>query len=485
MAECIIVGNGTKEKQLGIYPIGNDGRPTGDVIVPNGITSLYRYIFYDNDSVTAINLPDTLTMLNGYCFAEMGSLTEIELPKNINEITEYSFYNSAIKKCTVNSNSDTVTIGNYAFAGSKLEEITLSKYDDIQGIQIGYEAFYQTNISNTCINLLLSKAINLGDYAFGYCPNITDIETITGYRAFWYCDNLEKVTIKGLPPKSTETKGSTFFQCKNLKTVIFDLPDDCNLTKISDNCFSSCESLETIEIPSTVTEIGSSAFSNCTSLSNITVHDDNQLTLGEYSFRQCANLTNTDVENLLNHTQSLYLHVFEYCTNLTELNIPFCWSYMFNGCTNLKNVTVDSTLTSGNLGTYTFNKCTNLEYVELKGNVVTLGSSFLAYCSALKTLKLPSTITDQTSLTYSVKSYYYFLMGCTALENIELGDDWNASIRFDVSENITVNSMVSMFNALKDLTDSTTKTLTLGSVNLAKLTDEQKSIATNKNWTLA
>ena len=45
--------------------------------------------------------------------------------------------------------------------------------------------------------------------------------------------------------------------------------------------------------------------------------------------------------------------------------------------------------------------------------------------------------------------------------------------------------MIAMFNSLKDLTGDTAKTLTLGSTNLAKLTDEQKAIATNKNWTLA
>ena len=45
--------------------------------------------------------------------------------------------------------------------------------------------------------------------------------------------------------------------------------------------------------------------------------------------------------------------------------------------------------------------------------------------------------------------------------------------------------MVTMFNSLKDLTGETAKTLTLGETNLSKLTDEQKAIATNKNWTLA
>ena len=59
------------------------------------------------------------------------------------------------------------------------------------------------------------------------------------------------------------------------------------------------------------------------------------------------------------------------------------------------------------------------------------------------------------------------------------------SLRLNVSNKITVESMVAMFNSLKDLTGETAKTLTLGATNLAKLTDEQKQIATNKNWTLA
>ena len=42
-----------------------------------------------------------------------------------------------------------------------------------------------------------------------------------------------------------------------------------------------------------------------------------------------------------------------------------------------------------------------------------------------------------------------------------------------------------MFEALKDNTGTTAKTLTLGATNLAKLTEEQKQIATDKNWNLA
>lgn len=51
--------------------------------------------------------------------------------------------------------------------------------------------------------------------------------------------------------------------------------------------------------------------------------------------------------------------------------------------------------------------------------------------------------------------------------------------------NLSHECLLEMLNNLIDLTGATAKTLTLGATNLAKLTDEEKLIATNKNWILA
>ena len=51
---------------------------------------------------------------------------------------------------------------------------------------------------------------------------------------------------------------------------------------------------------------------------------------------------------------------------------------------------------------------------------------------------------------------------------------------------ISIDDMVGIFNNLKDFSGtSTTKRVTLGTTNLAKLTDEQKNIAYAKGWELA
>ena len=55
---------------------------------------------------------------------------------------------------------------------------------------------------------------------------------------------------------------------------------------------------------------------------------------------------------------------------------------------------------------------------------------------------------------------------------------------FDLSSspNLTVDSIMNVINQAATVTG---KTMTLGSTNLAKLTDEQKAVATSKGWTLA
>ena len=52
-------------------------------------------------------------------------------------------------------------------------------------------------------------------------------------------------------------------------------------------------------------------------------------------------------------------------------------------------------------------------------------------------------------------------------------------------DNYTRETMLNIFDHLYDYTGGTTHTLQLGSISLARLTDEDKAIAINKNWTLS
>ena len=82
-----------------------------------------------------------------------------------------------------------------------------------------------------------------------------------------------------------------------------------------------------------------------------------------------------------------------------------------------------------------------------------------------------SNVTDMASMFY----------GCSRLKSILM---YGMKVNFDISSSqaFEKSDLVTILNNLATVT--TTTTLTMGSTNLAKLTDEEKAIATNKGWKL-
>ena len=72
--------------------------------------------------------------------------------------------------------------------------------------------------------------------------------------------------------------------------------------------------------------------------------------------------------------------------------------------------------------------------------------------------------------------------GCTNLKSI-LMTNIGANLDISASTQFEREDLLVILNNLKTVTSA--KTLTMGTTNLAKLTDEDKAIAINKGWTLA
>lgn len=291
------------------------------------------------------------------------------------------------------------------------------------------------------------------------------------------------ITSVSLPTSLTSISDNCFEDCTSLQSV--NIPS--SVTAIPNHAFYNCSNLLTINIPSNCSNIGEYAFAYCKKLKNITI--DKRISsrpCRSYCFAYCDSLTNEDICRIVDNSSSIYSYLFIGCTGITDIEVDRVWHNMFESCTNLVRAIIIGSGSTRNTGDEVFKGCTKLQEVYLAPNTKKIGYSIFYNCSALKTVSLPSTITEDTySCLTSTSSSYYAFYGCTALEDVQLGQDWNMSLRLNVSNNLTVDSMVAMFSSLKDLTGDTAKTLTLGSTNLAKLTDEQKAIATNKNWTLA
>ena len=71
---------------------------------------------------------------------------------------------------------------------------------------------------------------------------------------------------------------------------------------------------------------------------------------------------------------------------------------------------------------------------------------------------------------------------CSALEEVHI-HNLGTNLNLSDCTKLTHDCLVELINNLQTVTS--TKTLTLGSTNLAKLTDAEKQVATDKGWTLA
>ena len=97
-------------------------------------------------------------------------------------------------------------------------------------------------------------------------------------------------------------------------------------------------------------------------------------------------------------------------------------------------------------------------------------------CPKLTTVHLPTGFGQNSTTNGNI---FY---GCRALTTITGNPNFKTSLIISINT-LTHDSLMVVINGLQTVTSK--QTLTLGSTNLAKLTDEEKKIATDKGWTLA
>jgi hypothetical protein len=154
---------------------------TGEITIPNSITSIGKDLFSMCSGITAVNIPNTVTSIGAGAFYYCSSLTGITIPDGITTIEESTFYYcSALKN--VNIPNSVTTINMYAFR-------------------------YCTALEN--INLP-NGLTTIGESAFGFCDalktitlpySLTKIDT----EAFWKCTALTSITCEAATPPACKS----------------------------------------------------------------------------------------------------------------------------------------------------------------------------------------------------------------------------------------------------------------------------------------
>ena len=112
--------------------------------------------------------------------------------------------------------------------------------------------------------------------------------------------------------------------------------------------------------------INESAFANCSAIKTLLI-DTCVGDIGQYAFQKCSGLENLTIKN----NGKIGLKAFEKASKGNPAtyvisNIGFIDDSAFANCTAMKNLTVDSSVTT--IGQYAFQKCSALENVTIKNN---------------------------------------------------------------------------------------------------------------------
>ena len=433
-----------------VYPAGNE-RST--YTVPDSVTEIGNYAFYNCTSLSKVKLSNGLTKIGDIAFRDCKSLKEITIPDSVTEIGNYAFdYCTSLSK--VKLSNGLTKIGDSAFSDCKnLTEITIP--DSVT--EIGDDAFYYcTSLSKVKLPNSLTK---IGYSAFRGCINLTDITISSDNKNFSSVDGVlfskdmsallvypagNECSTYIVPDSVTEIGNYAFYRCTSLSKV--QLPN--GLTKIGGSVFAYCKSLKEITIPDGVTEIGSSAFDYCTSLSKVQL--SNGLTkIGYSAFRGCISLTEitipdsvTQIEGsafsdcislskvqLFNGLTKIGNYAFGSCENLTEITIPDgvteIDSSTFRGCTSLAKITVSpNNKNYSSVDGVLFNKDGSELIVYPKGNkrstytvpdgVTQIGGSTFSGCTSLTEITIPDSVISIDGSAFS---------GCTSIAEITVSPD--------------------------------------------------------------
>lgn len=234
-----------------------NGELITDVIIPEGITSVGDYVFYNCANLNSIKFSDSVTEIGAYAFNNCSNLKEVGLPNSEVSIGKNAFANIGITELTLPEN--VASIGSSAFSGCmSLQKINYNAINCTIGV---------TNIFTAMNNHPFKNSSNITEVFIG-----KNVETIPGLM-FYGRGSITSVYITDMAhwcsinfkdnyanPMSVAEK---FYLKDDLVTELV-IPD--NVDTIGDYTFYNFTGITSVAIPSSVTNIGNSTFKNCNNM---------------------------------------------------------------------------------------------------------------------------------------------------------------------------------------------------------------------------
>ncbi len=425
-----------------------NGTLVTDLVIPEGVTSIGEYAFYNCAGLTSVTIPDSVTSIGAGAFFGCSGLTSVTIPDSVTSIGGSAFYNcTGLTSVTIGSGVTCISnsafnntgyynnesnwtnsvlyIGNYLI---KAKKTLAGAYTVKAGTKlIADYAFY--DCSGLTSVTIPDSVTSIGEYAFYGCSGLTSVTipdsvTSIGEYAFYGCSGLTSVTIgSGVTSigssafnntgyynnESNWTNGVLYignYLIKAKKTLAGAYTVKAGTKLIADNAFTDC-SLTSITIPDSVTSIGSYAFTDCHSLTSITI-PDSVTSIGDKAFLGCEGLTSITIPDSVT---SIGDGAFYGCEGLTSITIPDSVTSIgdeaFNWCEGLTSITIPDSVTS--IGAGAFFGCTGLTSVTIPDSVTSIGDSAFYGCTGLTSVTIPDSVTSIGDLAFGYDETYEYL----------------------------------------------------------------------------
>ena len=398
-----------------------------EITIPASIVTVNENAFYGCSALTKVNTTDIakwcgISFANNFAnplyfakalYVNGELLTDLVVPESVTIIGTYTFYNC--KSLTNLTLHDGVTlIDNGAFSGSSVVTVDLG-----EGLNaIGDSAFMSCS---AIIDLIIPDSVTtIGVNAFFGCSGMKTLDiglgvTTIGNSAFTSCSGLTKVEINDLAHWCSITFSNIASNpsCYAYKLYLNDelltdlvIPD--TVTTVNARAFYNCSTLISVTIPSTVVGIGDSTFQNCNKLIevinrsalNINAGDTTNGYVSAYAKEVHSGESKiTSIGDYRFYTYNGVNYLIAYAGNDTELVFPesfngknYCiYNNAFYSNKQLKSVTIPGSVTE--ICEYAFYNCNTMTTVVLGEGIKTIGNGAFIYCNAITGITIPNSVT--------------------------------------------------------------------------------------------
>ena len=257
-----------------------------EIVMPSTVEAIYNYVFAGCTSLSSVTLNEGCTTLGDHVFKDC-PFTSIIFPRTLSSIREYAFEGSGLTSADL-SNTKIEYLPNGCFCNcTKLKEVQLpstlttpnsGEWKNEDDNNYGKNAFQYTAIES--IDLTNTNIMSLGDYMFADCPNLKTVKLPSSLKYIWehafYKSPLSSITF---PPSLLRIEKYAFQNTQLTNVVI-----PTSTSHIGDGAFDSNNNLNTVFINGRECYLAVYAFAKCGNLKDVYITSDNEPVAGRYGY---------------------------------------------------------------------------------------------------------------------------------------------------------------------------------------------------------